>query len=228
VLSAKAETGARCGSRPITDRVKESLFSVLYKYALPDGKIVADLFCGVGSLGLEALSRGAEFVTFVERDPKIIAILKKNIEKAGFGGDRINRRERKARRETIRYKNKKLSGLCELGGKKSKVIRADAFRIGAPVDEQKYDLIFVDPPYSASRETGEGSPLSKLLALLGEQSAVDGVVVVRTEKHTELLERYDRLEVIERRQWGTMAVTILQRSSTCACVTCAGTTGAGK
>jgi 16S rRNA (guanine966-N2)-methyltransferase len=183
-------------SRPITDRVKESLFSVLYKYDLPNGKMVADLFCGVGSLGLEALSRGAEFVTFVEKDLNIIATLKKNIEKAGFAG-------------------------------KSKVVRADAFKIGAPVDEQwfdfahhperlkgvegKYDLVFVDPPYSATRETKEGSPLSKLLVLLSEQSAVGGIVVVRTEKRTELLERYGRFEVIERRQWGTMAVTILRK-----------------
>jgi 16S rRNA (guanine966-N2)-methyltransferase len=166
-------------SRPITDRVKESLFSVLYKYDLPGGKIAADLFCGVGSLGLEALSRGAEFVTFVEKDLKTIAILKKNIEKAGFASE-------------------------------SKVIRTDAFKIGAPVDEQKYDLIFVDPPYSATRETKEGSPLSKLLVLLGEQSSLDGIVVVRTERRTELLEQYGRFEVIERRQWGTMAVTILQ------------------
>jgi len=169
-------------SRPITDRVKESLFSVLYKYDLPDGKIVADLFCGVGSLGLEALSRGAEFVTFVEKDPKTVAILEKNIEKAGFAGE-------------------------------SKVIRADAFKIGAAVDEQKYDLIFVDPPYSTTRETKEGSPLSELLVLLSEQSAVDGIIVVRTERRTELLSRYSCLETIERRQWGTMAVTILQRSS---------------
>jgi 16S rRNA (guanine966-N2)-methyltransferase len=192
------------GSRPITDRVKESLFSVLYKYDLPDGRIAADLFCGVGSLGLEALSRGAEFVTFVEKDPKIIATLKKNIEKAGFAGE-------------------------------SKVVRADAFKIGAPVactcgactgyagtgDEQKYDLVFVDPPYSTTRETKEGSPLSKLLVLLSEQLSPDGIVVVRTEhrkvspsgKRTELLEQYGRFKVIERRQWGTMAVTILQRSS---------------
>ena len=177
-------------SRPITDRVKESLFSVLYKYDLPDGKIVADLFCGVGSLGLEALSRGAEFVTFVEKDPKTVAILEKNIEKAGFAGE-------------------------------SKVIRANAFKIGAPLlpseegkgDEQKYDLIFVDPPYSTTRETKEGSPLSELLVLLSEQSAVDGIIVVRTERRTELLSRYSCLETIERRQWGTMAVTILQRSS---------------
>jgi 16S rRNA (guanine966-N2)-methyltransferase len=182
-------------SRPITDRVKESLFNVLWNYGFPEDKIAADLFCGVGSLGLEALSRGAEFVTFVEKDPKIIATLKKNIEKAGFAGE-------------------------------SKVIRADAFKIGAPVrlresaiasaealDAQKYDLVFVDPPYSTTKETKEGSPLSKLLVLLSEQLSPDGIVVVRTEKRIGLLEQYGQLGVIERRQWGTMAVTILQRSS---------------
>jgi 16S rRNA (guanine(966)-N(2))-methyltransferase RsmD len=168
-------------SRPITDRVKESLFSVLYKYGLPDdGKIAADLFCGVGSLGLEALSRGAEFVTFVEKNRNIIVTLQENIEKAGFAGE-------------------------------SKIIRADAFKIGAPVDEQKYDLVFVDPPYSTTRETKEGSPLSKLIVLLTEQLSPDGIVVVRTEKRTELLEQYGQLGVIERRQWGTMAVTILRK-----------------
>jgi 16S rRNA (guanine(966)-N(2))-methyltransferase RsmD len=179
-------------SRPITDRVKESLFNVLWNYGFPEDKIAADLFCGVGSLGLEVLSRGAEFVTFVEKDPKIIATLKKNIEKAGF----VN---------------------------VSKVVRADAFKIGAPasasrrrdgpVDVQKYDLIFVDPPYSATQETKEGSPLSKLLVLLTEQLSPDGIVVVRTEKRIELLKRYGLLRVIEHRQWGTMAVTILQRSN---------------
>jgi 16S rRNA (guanine(966)-N(2))-methyltransferase RsmD len=195
-------------SRPITDRVKESLFSVLYKYDLPavqqahrlvrqahhpeqsrraersrrNGKIAADLFCGVGSLGLEALSRGAEFVTFVEKNPKIIATLKKNIEKAGFAGE-------------------------------SKVIRADAFKIGAPVDVQKYDLIFVDPPYAVSRESETDSPLGKLLVLLTEQLSPAGIVVVRTEKRIELLEQYGRLKVIERRQWGTMVITILHRSN---------------
>jgi 16S rRNA (guanine966-N2)-methyltransferase len=181
-------------SRPITDRVKESLFSVLYKYDLPADKIVADLFCGVGSLGLEALSRGAGFVTFVEKDPKIIAVLEKNIEKAGFAGE-------SPLGDTLRWK----------------VTRADAFKIGAPVDvlwtpygEQKYDLIFVDPPYSTTRETKKDSPLGELLALLSEQSAMDGIVVVRTERRTELLERYSCFQTIERREWGTMAVTILQ------------------
>jgi len=177
LLSPKTNT-----SRPITDRVKESLFSVLYKYDLPNGKIVADLFCGVGSLGLEALSRGAEFVIFVEKDQKIITTLKRNIEKAGFIG-------------------------------KSKITKANAFKIGAPVSEQRYDLVFVDPPYSTTKQTKEGSLLSELLVLLSEQSSANGIIVVRTEKHIELLEQYNRLQTIEQRRWGTMTVTILQRSS---------------
>ena len=66
-------------SRPIIDRVKESLFDVLYNYGFPEGRVVADLFSGVGSLGLESLSRGAKFVTFVENDPKVVSVLNRNI-----------------------------------------------------------------------------------------------------------------------------------------------------
>jgi len=168
-------------SRPITDRVKESLFNVLYNYDLPNGKIVADLFCGVGSLGLEALSRGAEFVIFVEQDLKVIDVLEKNIEKAGLV-------------------------------KESKVIRANAFKIGLPVGERRYDLIFVDPPYAYTKEVGQDSALGGLLSSVSKQLASDGIVVVRTERRTELLNQYGLLEIIERRQWGTMAVTILRKS----------------
>lgn len=168
-------------SRPILDRVKESLFSVLYKYDLIEGKAVADLFSGVGSLGLEALSRGAENAVFVEKDAKVAAILEKNIAKAGFVTE-------------------------------SRVVRANAFKIGAPVDFEgpKYSIIFVDPPYSATRNVGEGSALAGLLALLPGQLAPEGVVVVRVHKSSELLQRYDRLEIIDRRQWGSMAVAFLR------------------
>lgn len=169
-------------SRPITDRVKESLFSVLYKYDLPSGAVVADLFCGVGSLGLEALSRGAEFVTFVERDAKIIAILNRNIEKAGFV-------------------------------KESKVMRANAFTVGAPVvfESRMYGLVFVDPPYSTTAQVRAGSRLHRLLDLLCEQVTDDGIVVVRTHEHVSLLDEYGEFKTVERRQWGTMAVAILQK-----------------
>lgn len=169
-------------SRPIVDRVKESLFSVLYRYNLPAGAMVADLFSGVGSLGLESLSRGAEFVKFVERDQRIEAILKKNIEKAGFV-------------------------------KQSKVIRANAFRVGAPVEYQgrKYGLVFVDPPYPLTRDFGKGSELAKLMGVLGEQVAGGGLVVVRTAESTELPDGYGLFKVIERRRWGTMNIVFLKR-----------------
>jgi 16S rRNA (guanine966-N2)-methyltransferase len=169
-------------SRPITDRVKESLFNVLCKYDLPSGAIVGDLFCGVGSLGLEALSRGAEFVTFVEKDSKIIVTLNKNIEKADFVGV-------------------------------SKVIRANAFAVGAPVvlESKMYGLVFVDPPYAMTVDVEAGSLLSKLLALLQQQVAEDGIVIVRAHRRISLLDEYGEFRTVERRQWGTMAVSILHR-----------------
>ena len=171
-------------SRPVTDRVKESLFSVLYKYDLPNGAIVADLFSGVGSFGLEALSRKARFVTFVENDPKIISVLKRNIEKADFVSE-------------------------------SEVIRANAFKFGVSLipDRQMYDLVFVDPPYAASMDVQAGSPLNGLLDSLGTRAAADAVIVVRTDRKVSLLEQYGEFRIIDRRRWGTMAVTILHKAN---------------
>jgi len=171
-------------SRPITDRVKESLFSVLYKYNLPNDAIVADLFSGVGSLGLESISRKARFVTFVEQDPKIISVLKKNIEKADFVNE-------------------------------SEIIKANAFKFGISPnpDSPQYDLVFVDPPYAASMDAQAGSPLSDLLDSLGDRVTADGIIVVRTDRKVSLLEQYGELRIIDRRRWGTMAVTILQKTN---------------
>lgn len=65
--------------RPTTDRVKESLFNIISGY-LEDSKVL-DLFAGTGNLGLEAYSRGAEHVTFVEKNSKSLEIIRKNIVK---------------------------------------------------------------------------------------------------------------------------------------------------
>ena len=66
------------GTRPITDRAKESLFAVLG----PDlaGQRFLDLFAGTGSVGIEALSRGCRHATFVERDVRALAGLRQNLE----------------------------------------------------------------------------------------------------------------------------------------------------
>ncbi|GIL16791.1 MAG: methyltransferase [Oligoflexia bacterium] len=65
--------------RPTTDRVKESMFNILMNDI--EGARVIDLFSGTGNLGLEALSRGAREVVFVEKNKSSIDILKKNIAK---------------------------------------------------------------------------------------------------------------------------------------------------
>ncbi len=167
-------------TRPITDRVKESLFNVLQKYGPMEGKCVADLFCGAGSLGLEALSRGAEQVIFVERSPGVIACLQKNIEKARFAH-------------------------------RSEVVKADVFKASdiAVGKKCKYNIIFVDPPYADTEDVLPDSPLGKLLTRLSEYITHDGIVLIRTRRSTVLAEQYSRLKTLDRREWGTMAVTIL-------------------
>jgi len=70
------------GTRPTTNKIKKSLFdSIQY---LIEGACVLDLFAGSGSLGLEALSRGAQTATFVEKDAVAIECIKKNVETLGF------------------------------------------------------------------------------------------------------------------------------------------------
>jgi len=70
--------------RPTADRVKESMFNRLESLGLVRDAAVLDLFAGSGGLGIEALSRGAESVTFVENDPAAIRAVKSNLEKIGF------------------------------------------------------------------------------------------------------------------------------------------------
>lgn len=69
-------------TRPTADRVKEAMFSILMP-RLP-GAVVADLFAGSGALGIEALSRGAEHVVFVERAPRALQALRDNLTACGL------------------------------------------------------------------------------------------------------------------------------------------------
>lgn len=71
-------------TRPATDRVREALFSSLGDLVV--GAVVADLYAGSGSLGLEALSRGAESAVFVENGRRALFALEDNIEAVGLGG----------------------------------------------------------------------------------------------------------------------------------------------
>ena len=72
-------------TRPTTDRVREAWMSALQP-ELPGARVL-DLFAGSGALGLEALSRGAAQVTFVERAGAALRALRANLEKLGVGGE---------------------------------------------------------------------------------------------------------------------------------------------
>ena len=78
-------------ARPTTDRVREALFNVLAARLVLTGLRVLDLFAGSGALGLEALSRGAQSVLFVEADRRAADVIARNIETVGLPGATVRR-----------------------------------------------------------------------------------------------------------------------------------------
>jgi len=88
VISGKAKghrlrAPRRAATRPATDLVRGAIFSILENIT-DDWTQVLDLFSGSGALGIEALSRGAGWVDFVENEPQCCAIIKQNLEKTGL------------------------------------------------------------------------------------------------------------------------------------------------
>jgi 16S rRNA (guanine966-N2)-methyltransferase len=70
-------------TRPITDRVKENLFNIIGPDIISSSFL--DLFAGTGSVGIEALSRGADFALFIDREQKAIGTIKSNLEQTKLG-----------------------------------------------------------------------------------------------------------------------------------------------
>lgn len=102
--------------RPTTDRVKESLFNK-WMHHLDEARVL-DLFSGTGSLGLEALSRGASHVQFVEANLKSIDILKKNI------------------------------ALLKLDSSEYSILKSDVLTFLKKYQGEPFDLILADPPFT--------------------------------------------------------------------------------
>jgi 16S rRNA (guanine(966)-N(2))-methyltransferase RsmD len=107
--------------RYTSDRVKESLFSIL-SITVPGARFL-DLFAGSGNVGIEALSRGAEFVTYVEINPVCVRTISANLEHCGIEPN------------PSRVKLMKMEAS----------IAINYFRR----HEMAFDLIFLDPPYCA-------------------------------------------------------------------------------
>ena len=118
--------------RPTQDRVREAVFNIIqFEVA---GSDFLDLFAGSGAVGLEALSRGAKSVTFVEANRRHLAVLNENLTTTlGRTGD--------ARRETV---------------------AADAYRWISTYSGPGFSIGFADPPYALGEEKGYAQVLATL------------------------------------------------------------------
>jgi 16S rRNA (guanine966-N2)-methyltransferase len=82
----KLESSKDLSIRPTTDRVKEYIFNILQNF--PQDKVILDVFSGSGSLGIEALSRGASFTIFVDKAVSSVNILRRNLNNLNISRDR--------------------------------------------------------------------------------------------------------------------------------------------
>jgi 16S rRNA (guanine966-N2)-methyltransferase len=106
--------------RPTSDRVRESIFDILGSRGGVEGLTVVDLFCGSGALGLEALSRGASAVTFVDKDAQALAAVRQNLHAVGLEG------------EAVSFVH---------------AVLPEWLRVGAGDGPPGFDLALCDPPY---------------------------------------------------------------------------------
>ncbi|MGH7207752.1 MAG: 16S rRNA (guanine(966)-N(2))-methyltransferase RsmD [Nitrospiraceae bacterium] len=104
------------GLRPTADRVKEALFAILGPRV--EGARFLDLYAGTGAIGIEALSRGARWVTFVESNPTALRVLRANLERCGLGGS------------------------ADI-----QACRAGVFFRRVEAGDDPYEIVFADPPY---------------------------------------------------------------------------------
>ncbi len=161
-------------TRPTSDRLRETLFNVLA------GRIqraaVLDLYAGSGAVGIEALSRGAGFVTFVERSAPALKVLRSNLSQLGIeSGFRIHAGS------------------------------AAAFLRSPGPNPERYELLFLDPPYAAAEE------YASTLGLLGgpavAQLAPGALVIAEHSRRETLDEHYGNLKRTRLLQQGDAALS---------------------
>ena len=135
--SRTLEAPAGLATRPTSDRLRETLFNVLSPRI--EGAHFLDLYAGSGAVGIEALSRGATDVVFVEKAQPAIKVLRANLERLGLTG-----------------------GFSIVSGSVTAHLRK-------PRDGSRFDVVFLDPPYDAEREYMDallllGGPAAVILA----------------------------------------------------------------
>ena len=162
--SRRLEAPPGLATRPTSDRLRETLFNVLAPRI--EGAAFLDLYAGSGAVGTEALSRGAAQVEFVERTPVALKVLRGNLERLGItAGFRIH------------------------------AVAVGAFlrRAAEAPKRERYEVVFLDPPWDAAEE------YAATLGLLGGSAAGllgAGVLVIAEHRKKQGLE--DSYGLLER------------------------------
>lgn len=167
-------------TRPTSSRVREAIFSSLEHRGYIDECAVLDLFAGSGAFGIEALSRGASQVVWVEQAPKAAAVLKKN----------------------VRFAHSRLAKAAPSGAHPSVealTLSAEKFLDTEP--NSRFDTVFIDPPYAY-----EGAKLTELLAKLERHLTSDALVLIERAKRSEEFTWPAFLTPEDCRTWGDTRV----------------------
>ena len=173
--------------RPTADRVKESVFSILREQVV--GANFLDLCAGTGSMGIEALSRGAKHVTFLEQDARCIGIIERNLGICGLLAE-SEARHCLLRRDVVK-------GISSLG-KRSAV----------------FEVIYFDPPYGVGFVNGS-QLYTDCLELLAEGSLlrVGGVLLVEHAKQYVVPDAVGSLKRHRQARYGDTVVSFYTKES---------------
>lgn len=164
-------------TRPMTDMVKGALFSMLAPLGI-SGRRVLDLYAGSGSIGIEALSRGAAYADFVEQNASVCAIIADNLART-----RLDRQGRVHRAKVSAY-------LARLAA-------------APPPPEERYDLVVMDPPYAAPDIVA-----TLLAVVQSPALAPDAVIVVGHSVRVDLPETAGPARRLHRRCHGDSCFSI--------------------
>lgn len=161
------------GIRPTRSIVRKALFDILGQNM--EGMTLLDLFAGSGAVGLEALSRGALKATFVEKDPRCATVIEENIGLLSIHKDKTG---------ILPYE----------------IVQTDAFAAIKLFSRQnkKFDVVFVDPPYSQGMA-------KKALKTLGAYDILQPncIAVIQHEKKEILPEKQGRFLLFKQKKYGS-------------------------
>lgn len=172
------------GTRPTTDRVRESLMSAIHSARGGfEGARVLDAFAGSGALALEALSRGAASAVLCERDREAASVIERNLRTLG------------------------------LSREQARLVRGDVLKRPPAAPGDPFDLVFLDPPYATSpadvfaliaRLDEAGSLASDAVVSYEHDGADDGTVAT--------LAAEAGWAIASHRRFGDTAIDLLERS----------------